>query len=232
MDQDELERLIDERARAIVEKEKAERLLLAQEAAEKERAELDEEERRFVVLQQKNASQPRTLAGSWLLSARAGIVTAFFFCIFPGLLLHMFLFGAIGRSPAALACPYVCEGCTAHARVFSWNYEGNWHRQNGQMGYAFICANPVVDIDKLTEWDVVSDDALNARLQPFMMSSVSSWGIEFVLLFPLGVLAAPLGTRRLRRTLEEEESIKRKLESIAERRRKLLEKLDSDAPYR
>ncbi len=97
-----------------------------------------------------------------------GILTPIFI---GSLLFHMIVFPAIGRTPAEVVCPLVCSGCSRPARVFSWNFRGQWHSENGRMGYAFVCSNTKIDVRGLTESDIWTR---NRALQPYMLNAFAS----------------------------------------------------------
>jgi hypothetical protein len=234
-----LERLIDERARQIVAEEKA------QERDEKERVEREEQrkrERENLVTQladarkalDDNKAEPDGILGACLKSTKRVLVTAAIAGVFPGVFVHLFLLPAFGRSPASYVCPQVCNVCTAPARTFSWNYKGSWHSENGQMGFAFVCTNPVIDIEKLTVTDLW-DDKTNADLQPFMLNSLAVFLAEYAVLVPISVLVLGpyFGIRRRRRALAQT----RPLEEALARAQQRLDAFDKPAaesaePYR
>ena len=111
---------------------------------------------------------------------------------------------------APLVCPWVCDGCRAPARVWDWDFEGSWHTQNGQMGYAFVCTNPSIDIERLSSDDVES--RLNEELQPYMLNGFAVFFLEGAMLAPPLCLAWLLLSARGRRgRLEAEE---RRLEAL------------------
>lgn len=238
-----MERLIDERARAIVEEEKAararEETAAREESARRERkAALTQRVDATRKALEANRSQPTTVVGSCLRSARNVALVSLALGLFPGvgMMFHLFLFPAFGVSPAAVVCPLVCDECSAAARTFSWNFKGSWHSENGRMGYAFVCANPRYDIDRLELSQVAGNTPTNAALQPYMLSSFLSWMAEVAVSVPCLALlfGPPFGLRRRGRLLGERPKLEEALAS-AEAELKAFEKHVPDAadsPYR
>jgi hypothetical protein len=199
-----LDRIVDERARMIVQYERdaeAERL-----RREAQRDQLQKEVARARALRDGNLREPPTALGSIARSIRRIALATLIFGLFPGtgLMVHMFLFPLLGVSPAAPVCPLVCDGCSPWARTFFRNYEGDWQEKNGRMGYAFVCENPRIPIDDLGTNDV-EDDPMNTKLQPYMLNSFTVWMAEVAICVPaLALLFGPIGgLRRRARVLRE-----------------------------
>jgi hypothetical protein len=227
-----LERLIDERARQIVAEEKDRERAEEQRAAEEDQKRRQRENARDQRDDAKkeldaNRAEPVGIFGACLASMRRVLITAAIFGVFPGILLHTFLIPAFGTSPAGVVCPAVCDGCTAPAKTFSWNYKGSWHSENGQMGYAFVCTNPKIDVAKLTESDIW-DSHTNDALQPYMLNSFAVWFVEYALLLPIAVLVLGpfFGVRRRKRTLDK----RRPLEEALARAQARLDALEAKPP--
>lgn len=206
-----MERLIEERVEAAVARRESEKDAQAARAAR--RAELAngvEQARKALAA---SRSEPKTALGSCARWIRRIAVGALGFGLFPGtgLMVHLFLIPLFGHSPGGVVCPWVCDGCTRSARVFSWNFRGNWHTKNGQMGYAFVCAHPTLDIESLTVNDV--SRTRNEELQPYMLSSLLSWMAEVAVCVPvLALVLGPIvGLRRRRRARLEEPELERAL---------------------
>ncbi len=152
-----------------------------------------------------NRSEQATLFECCVASMKRVAKWSLALALFPGfgLMIHMFLIPAIGRSPAGVVCPLVCSSCTSPARTYSWSYSGSWRSGNGTMGYAFICTNPEIDTADLDKMAIIR--SLNARLQPYMLNSFVVWMTETAVCVPLItlVLGALFGVRRRRRILDQ-----------------------------
>ena len=205
-----IERLIDQRARAILQEEKDEaarqQRLAAQNAEHAAmRQSLQTQVTAARTALDESIREPSTALGSIQRSIRAVALVVFGIAVFPGsgLPIHIFLVPLSGTSPAAVVCPLVCDGCSASARTFSWNFEGSWESMNGRMGYAFICKNRQIDIDPLNESDIAGDTPMNVALQPYMLSSFLVWIVETIVCVPvLALLLGPyFGLRRRARAL-------------------------------
>lgn len=183
---------------------------LAKQASDQQRAEEESEkatQRKLLTsLVEMNARVPRSpvqAAGPMFLRWLGALSVGW---LLFGVLVHFFVFGLVGRSPAGLACPLLCDGCKGPGRVFSWDYEGSWESAKGQMGYAFLCQAPGVDVDQLGWYELSS--ARNAELQPFLVNGFLTWAIEGVLL----VLVAAVVITALRLIGHEEKVERRQVE--------------------
>jgi hypothetical protein len=206
-----LDELIDQRARAILDRERAAEAERARRAADHARlaaarTQLEQACKEARKRRDDNLREPRTVFGSAFVSMIVVAVFTLVVGLFPGtgLMAHLFLVPVVGFSPAGLACPAVCDGCSPWARAFSWNFKGDYQENNGRMGYAFVCANPAIDVDQLRASDI-PHDPLNTRLQPYMLSSVVVWLLEVAVCVPgLALLLGPIfGLRRRRRVFRE-----------------------------
>lgn len=216
-----IERLIDERARAIVQEERDALARQQREAAQQaERQSMRQSLQARVDLARKaltdNTSEPASALGSIQRSIKRVAMVVLAVALFPGsgLPIHIFLIPLTGTSPAAVACPLVCDGCSASARTWSWNFEGSCESMNGRMGYAFVCKNPHIDIAPLTENDVAGDTPINVALQPYMLSSFLVWIIETLVCVPFFafVLGPLFGLRRRARVFAQRPSLQAQLE--------------------
>jgi hypothetical protein len=204
-----LEQLIDERAKAIVAAERAleaktEADAVQEREREQRRSELEADAASARKALAENAAEPATVVGSVARSMRRVAWLALGIGLFPGigLMIHLFLIPAFGSSPAGVVCPLVCDGCSPSARTFSWNFRGSYHSENGRMGYAFVCKNPKIDVDRLSVSDIWNRKT-NEELQPYMLSSFLSWMCEVLVCCAFATLAlGPIfGVRRRRRIL-------------------------------
>ena len=213
-----LERMIDERAHAIVAQEKATNGLIVERAVKKatdRRAgrKLDEELQAASAAYDKNMSEPATMAGSVLRSVVVVAIVTFVVGVLPfgGGLAHDFLYPAIGFTPSSVLCPYVCNGCEASAHVV----------RSGKSN-AFLCKNPAIDVTKVSFNDVGDD-----RLKPYVLSGhgpdahigwFTGCVLDALIVTPfVALLLGPLlGLRRRRRRLAERADLKNKLETLRE----------------
>jgi hypothetical protein len=216
--------LVEQKARAIVAEQRA-----ADQAAEeaKRRSELvtkltAEQSAAELALEQ-NKRLPRSVFRAFThLWGFYAVLIVIVWLIF-GSLFHLFLFGAIGYSPAGVVlCSTHCEGCEAPGRVFSWNFKGSWKEKKGQMGYALVCHNDKLNVDKL-DWTQVRNDPMNTTLQPYMIDGVWSYFVEgFVLAPTLGfVLAVTRAASRRRQWARDRVELERKLAALRAQRASL-----------
>ena len=196
---DALGNMIEAKARAIVAEEKRDReASLARDVAHRELEELTREDSALQVQLAENARLPRSWFGALFHTAIMTLVIGTMFWLVLGLPLHMWLFSILDVSPAGLVlCGSHCDTCSGPGRVYSWNFKGSWHEKNGQMGYALVCHNREIDVDKLTASDI-RGSALNDRLQPYMISGVTAYAVEGLVLIPSTalVLGVVLAARR------------------------------------
>lgn len=170
-----------------------------------------------------NAKLPRSWFGAFRHITALATITSFIVWLLLGALLHLFVMGAIGYSPAGVVlCPSHCDGCEGPGRVFSWNYKGRWHSEHGRMGYALVCHNKAHDVDKL-EWSDVRSDPLNTDLQPYMIGGFTSFFVEGFLLSPsIGLAFGLLYANKRRRAYDVEKlELEQKLRRLAAERASL-----------
>jgi len=186
---DAIGRLIEAKARAIVAEEQS----IRDEVAEREKAaatlkKLDEDHAQLQKQLEMNARLPRSFAGALFHVSFVTTIGVAMLWLVLGVLVHLFLFAVIDVSPAGLVlCPSHCEGCSGPGRVYAWHYKGPWRSENGRMGYALVCHNREIDIDKLSYEEVRGDK--NVALQPYMISGVGAFFVEGLVLAPsIGLL--------------------------------------------
>ena len=178
---DALGNMIEAKARAII----AEEQRLRDAVVERDRAaialkKLDEESTLLHTQIEGNARLPRSVGGALFHVAFVNTIMAAIVWLLIGVPVHLFLFALIDFSPAGVAlCSSACDGCSGPGRVYAWNYKGSWHTENGRMGYALVCHNREVDIDKLTTTQIRQQ---NEKLQPYMVSGVKAFFVEGLLL--------------------------------------------------
>jgi hypothetical protein len=176
---DALDKLIENKAKSIL---AAERQGEADQRAKEALAEeITKLERADVTIGEQIQQNQRIPRSWWALLQRQVIgitsVCAVVWAI-VGWLPHLAILPLISYTPAGfVACPLQCETCSGPGRAFSWNFKGSWRSEKGQMGYALVCHNPKYDVDKLDERRDVRG-ALNAELQPYMVSSFFSFFVE------------------------------------------------------
>lgn len=112
---------------------------------------------------------------------------------------------------APLLCPRVCQGCTGPGRIFTWHersnsYEGNVSTQ--------LCHTPAVNVDALTWMDVTGRE--DKDLQPFRLTLWSSVPFDFGLAVVALLLIAPFWFARLRKKalLSEQLRLEEKLREL------------------
>lgn len=214
---DALNKLIEERAVQAVERREQER------AAAKEHQErltrLTAETAAVELALKQNEVLPRSWFGAFRhLSAVIGIGVFMLWLPF-GFLFH-FIFGGIGVSPAGpVLCPSHCDTCEGPGRAFAWNYKGSWQSNKGRMGYALVCHNKEINIDKL-DWTEVRSEPLNTQLQPYMIHGVVAYFSEGLVLAPvigitLGLALA--GKKRVRYDAERVELLEKQRRLAEER---------------
>jgi len=179
---DALDKLIEAKAKGIL---AAERQAEADEHAKKALAdEILKLERSDLTLSdqlKRNEAIPRNWARLFVDTVMTTFVIAAFAWATVGWLAHLVVFPLVSYSPAGwVACPMQCDTCQGPGRTFAWNFKGSWKSAKGQMGYALVCHNPSYDADKL-EWTEVRSTK-NAVLQPYMVSSIVSYGVEGVMI--------------------------------------------------
>ena len=233
---DALERMIDERAHAIVAQEKATTALVEERAAheasdKRDREALDAELKAASAAYDENMSEPATLAGSVFRSIVVVAVIAFVLGLMPfaGGMVHNFLYPAIGFTPSSVLCSHLCDGCEASAHVV---------RSHSGKSHVFLCKNKTIDVTKVTYYDVGQ-----YRLQPYVLSGDAAqthlgWFtgcvIDALIVSPcLALLLGPiLGMRRRTRRLAERADLKAKRDTLLERVRMLDAQPPDAPPYR
>jgi len=237
-----LERLIDERAHAILAQEKAANALLedqarqeaaaqrAREAAQRAREELQAQLKTASAAYAENMTEPATFIGSVLRSMVVILIATFVLGLLPfvGGITSGFLFPAIGFTPSSVVCPYLCTGCKASARVV---------RSHSGQGHTFLCKNDTVDVNTVSYYDVGED-----RLKPYILSGdgpnphfewFTGCVVDALVVAPfMAVLFGPLaGVRRRRRRLAERPDLKAKLDALEEQLRLRDAKAPPPPPY-
>jgi hypothetical protein len=184
---DAVERLLEEKARAMVEEARLRERREQQEQREhEERTEREQREREQhekLVRELTEAREAlekvrRSPRRTWALSRfGAGIIA--FFTLIIGLPLT-FAAGAIsGRSlPGEVLCRTVCEGCSAPGRVFSWTTISG----GGRSGHSrTLCTNPAVDVERI-DWSEANDEALHTAYElPGWQEGLFAFAVWFLL---------------------------------------------------
>jgi hypothetical protein len=224
-----LEALVEQRAREVYKGERQrEEAALARAAAEEELGRVVSQE---AETGEKLGAWRRQPTRGFAAAALNGLLLitplAFVAWLVLGAPFHFFLFSAIGVSPAAyVACPAQCEGCSGPGRVMGWGYKGPFQDNKGRMGYALLCTNPRVDVDRLSEREVQA--TRNQELQPLMVSGFTAFFAEgaclAVLIGLVGALRAPGMGRRLRAS--EERRLAGEMERLRRRHAELRATLD------
>lgn len=193
---------LDQRVQAAAQKAVADER--AKEHARKEADERDKRRRIDEALLKANVAVPRTWGGLAAHRFMTTFVVMLFVMSTVGFLPRMLLAaGGISLS-GPLLCTVQCPDCRAPGRAFSWNYRGSCQENKGRMGTAYVCHNPVADVDRL-QWTDVRSDPLNTALQPYIVHAfwifvgdVVGWSLI------VATLRALIGTGKARVALDRE----------------------------
>jgi hypothetical protein len=182
LDSIEINALIDERARQVMEREKVE-------AQERER--LDALRRSVAIARER--VETFWLRPLKLRNREIGIPSAGAVKLLGGLMLFLFFNGFVFLSPyvpwtpAAVVCPLVCEGCVVSTRS-SYQSTGASHMPDTTT----VCRNSKIGIDQLDGGQLMSD----ARLDQYRINIVLRFIIDFISFL---LVVAPLVWWRLAR---------------------------------
>lgn len=219
---DVLDRLIEQKARAIIAAEKDEARASAERQAAKARAEEQEKERKedersLAMYRRLLSSHGETRIGPWHLPPwlAGGFVAVAL--LLGGVMLPTCGESAAGRSllSAHIMCPSRCPTCRGPGRIFTWHESGS--SGEGDVSTQ-LCHNDVVDIDSM-QWSAVSLQQ-DGVLAPYVLSMW--WSALFdalavaLLLFAIG----PFVAARVARKSHGEDGV-RYAERIRELERKL-----------
>lgn len=181
-----LERLIDERARAILAEEKAEVAraeAAAARAEERRRKEARREEleaaaakmaRELALLrkyQGRGFPMPRSFLGWGIIAVLVALL---------GMVPHFILFPALHWTPASFVCPLVCEGCSPSMRIMTDCNSVGDTTYCGESTY--LCRSSKVDVDAIL---VLSDGERSPnKLNAFFVELLESL-FSVLILWPL-----------------------------------------------
>jgi hypothetical protein len=232
-----LEKMIDDRAHAIVERDKAANAEAEDRAAQKlvekkEREKLDEDLKAASAAYDENMTEPPTLGGSIVSSMIGVAIVAFILGLLPfgGGVTTYVLYPVIGYTPASVFCPWVCDGCERSARVV---------RSRSGKSHIFLCKNTTVDVTK-----IAYDDADQDAMRPYQLSGNGArnphfgWYttviLETLVVTPcLALVLGPIfGIRRRKRRLAMRPDLKAKRDALLERVRLLDAEKPEAPPYR
>jgi len=193
---DALGELVERKARAIVE---AERAKLAAPAAPPKLDERGSKQERLATCRrdlERNRAAPRP---AWLMN-RVGLASI----LLLGFVVGGIMLPACGEPliferslvAAPLLCPMVCEGCSGPGRIFTWHessssYEGNVSTQ--------LCTTPKVNVSALGWVDVTQREEKD--LKPYRLTLWASVPFDFALVACALSLIAPFWFAILRKKL-------------------------------
>lgn len=228
---DALEKMVEEKARALIASEKQReandqaqtRRDEEASAKAKERKE-DETELEWLKLKQKeDENEPRR---SWYLSKGWAIFFAACALVIGGIIFPACAEPISGRSFIAgkVFCPGVCPTCRGPGRIFTWHetsasYEGNVSRQ--------LCHNDVVDIDKM-QWT----DSDKEEYAAYRLTLWSSVPVDWALVFGVFGVFGPFLVARMRNKFYRDEVESRGAKIVALERKLKPTGTSSNEPYR
>jgi len=193
---DVLGELVERKARAIVE---AERAKLGAPAAPSKRDESAVKQERLATCRRDLERNRATARPMWLMN-RLGLGAILIF----GFVVGGIMLPACGEPliwerslvAAPLLCPIVCEGCSGPGRIFTWHersntYEGNVSTQ--------LCTTPKVDVSALRWIDVTEREEKDLR--PYRLTLWASVPFDFALVVSVLSLIAPFWFASVRKKL-------------------------------
>lgn len=219
---DALDRLIEQKARAMISAEKeeakaAEERRVARERAEEEAKQRKEDESSLSMYERFLAMNEDAHVGRWHLPAWLGGAFVAAALLIGGVMLPSCGESALGRSIVAghLMCPSKCPTCRGPGRVFTWHESGS--SGEGDVSTQ-LCHNDVVDIDSM-QWSAVSSQE-DGVLKPYVLSLWWSALFDALLVAFVLFLVGPFAAAHFARKSHAEDR-DRYAERIADLRRKL-----------